>query len=204
MTEPIIPMKSLLNLYNFDKSWCIFLDRDGVINSRFKDDVVDTPEKFKFIDGVKESIAYFSEVFKRIIVVTNQQGIGKGMFTEQDLKNIHNKMLAEITHEGGRIDKIYHCPVMKEHYNFYRKPLPGMALLAKKDFPEIDFRKSFMVGDALSDMRFGKNMKMITVFIGTDRKIVSEHHTLIDYAFESLFEFKVFLKTQTIDSQNSR
>jgi D-glycero-D-manno-heptose 1,7-bisphosphate phosphatase len=204
MTEPIIPMKSFFDSYNFDKNWCVFLDRDGVINNRFKDDVVDTPEKFKFIDGVKESIAYFSEVFKRIIVVTNQQGIGKGIFTEQDLEEIHSKMISEINREGGRIDKIYHCPALKGQNNFYRKPLPGMALLAKKDFPEIDFRKSFMVGDALSDMRFGKNMKMITVFIGTDRKIVSEHHTLIDYAFESLFEFKVFLEKQTIDSQNSR
>lgn len=204
MTEPIIPMKSLLNSNYSDKSWCIFLDRDGVINSQFKEEVIDTPEKFKFIDGVKESIVYFSAVFKRIFVVTNQQGVGKGIFTEQDLKKIHNKMLAEINHEGGRIDKIYHCSVLKEQNNFYRKPLPGMALLAKKDFPEIDFRKSIMVGDTLSDMRFGKNMRMITVFIGTDRKVISEHHTLIDYAFESLFEFKVFLERQTIGNQKSR
>ena len=204
MTECFKPMKSLLNFYDADKSRFIFLDRDGVINCRFKEEVIDTPEKFKFIDGVKESIAYFSEVFKRIIVVTNQQGIGKGLFTEKDLKRIHGKMLAEITQEGGRIDKIYHCPALKEQNNFYSKPLPGMALLAKKDFPEIDFRRSVMVGDTLSDMRFGKSMKMLTVFIGTDREVVSEHQTLIDYAFRSLFELKVFLEKQTIDSQNSR
>ncbi len=197
-------MKSLLNEFQPDKSWSIFLDRDGVINSRYKDEIIDTPEKFKFIDGVKESIAYFSEVFKKIIIVTNQQGIGKGLFKEEDLEKIHAKMLAEIDHNGGRIDKVYYCPALKEKNSFYHKPMPGMALLAKKDFPEINFRKSVMVGDALSDMRFGKSMKMVTVLVGAPRKTVLNNHTLIDYAFKHLFEFKVFLEKQTIESQNSR
>lgn len=197
-------MESLLSSYKADKSWCVFLDRDGVINSRIDEEVIDTPEKFNFIDGVKESIAYFSDVFNRIIIVTNQQGIGKGIFTELDLEQIHSKMLAKIKQKGGTIDKIYFCPALKEQNSFYRKPLPGMALKAKKDFPEIDFRRSIMVGDSLSDMRFGKSVKMITVFIGTDRKVVADNHTLIDYTFESLFDFKVFLEKHTIDSQNSR
>ena len=204
MTESLNPMKSLLNSYFTDKSWCIFLDRDGVINSRFSKEVIDSPEKLNFINGAKQSIAYFSDVFNRIIIVTNQQGIGQGIFTDMDLEQIHSKMLAEIKQEGGRIDKIYFCPAVKEQNSFYRKPLPGMALKAKKDFPEIDFRRSIMVGDSLSDMRFGKSVKMITVFIGTDRKVVSDNHTLIDYTFKSLFDFKVFHEKHTIDSQNSR
>ncbi len=204
MTESFNPMKSQLNSNHNYNIWSIFLDRDGVINSRFLDEVIDTPDKFKFIDGVKESIAYFSEVFNRIIIVTNQQGIGKKLFTEQDIEQIHRKMLAEIKQEGGRIDKIYYCPALKEQNSFYRKPLPGMALKAKKDFPEIEFKRSIMVGDTLSDMKFGKNLKMITVFISSDRKQVAQNHFLIDYAFESLLDFKVFLKNHIIDSQNSR
>ncbi len=204
MTESRKPMKFLSKSYQIDNSWSIFLDRDGVINSRSMGEVIDTPEKFMFIDGAKESITYFSKVFKRIIVVTNQQGINKELFTEQDLEQIHKKMLEEINQEGGKIDKIYFCPVLKEKNSFYRKPLPGMALLAKKDFPEIDFQRSIMVGDSLSDMRFGKSLKMITVFIGTDKKQVSQNGTLIDFAFESLSSFKVFLEKHTIDSQNQR
>jgi D-glycero-D-manno-heptose 1,7-bisphosphate phosphatase len=196
----------MLSLKSFkaDKSWSLFLDRDGVINKRLMDEYVLSPSDFEFTDGAVESIAWFSDVFNRIFVVTNQQGIGKGMMTEQDLKQIHDEMLHEIESKGGRIDKIYHCPALKEERSFYRKPLPGMAIRAKKDFPEIEYRRSVMAGDTLSDMRFGKSMKMVTVFIGKDQKTVSENHTLIDYAFESLSDFKDFLEKQTIENRNSR
>ncbi|MBW6478605.1 MAG: HAD-IIIA family hydrolase [Bacteroidales bacterium] len=194
----------LLKSFKADKSWNLFLDRDGVINKRLMDKYVLSTSDFEFIDGVVESIAWFSGVFNLIFVVTNQQGIGKGMMTEQDLKQIHDQMIGEIESKGGRIDKIYHCPALKDERSFYRKPLPGMAIKAKKDFPEIEFKRSVMVGDTLSDMRFGKSMKMVTVFIGKEQKVVSENHSLIDYAFESLFDFKVFLEKQTIESQNSR
>ncbi len=176
-----------------DKSWTLFLDRDGVINERIMDDYVLNPSQFIWTESAQESIASLSGIFGRVVVVTNQQGIGKGLMTEEDLQQIHQKLLLGVNETGGHIDKIYHCPALKEEGSFFRKPYPGMALKARKDFPEINFKRSVMVGDTISDMLFGKRLKMITVFIGTDKKLISENHTLINFAFPSLKQFKTWL-----------
>lgn len=169
--------------------WTLFLDRDGVINQRFMDHYVLKAEDFVFLPGVCESIAKLAEIFGTVLIVTNQQGIGKGLMTSDDLNDIHQMMLAQIKLSGGRIDKIYYCPGLKEHHPFCRKPSPGMALQARKDFPHIRFKKSVMVGDTLSDMQFGKNMGMKTVLIGSDRDLVKANDRLIDYFFLSLVDF---------------
>ena len=148
-----------------DKSWTLFLDRDGVINKRLVDDYVKSWSEFEFLDAVPESIAKFSEIFGIIVVVTNQQGIGKKLMSEGDLKNIHDNMGETVKNNGGRIDKFYHCPLLKSEEPNCRKPLPVMGLKAKKDFPEIDFKKSIMVGDSISDMEFGRALGMFNVFI---------------------------------------
>lgn len=177
-----------------DKSWTLFLDRDGVINQRNGDEYVLNAEQFLWIQGVQQSIAFLSGVFGRVFVVTNQQGIGRGMMSDNDLSLIHHKLLDGVEKEGGKIDRIYHCPAIMEAGSFFRKPLPGMALQARKDFPDVDFKKSIMVGDTISDMRFGKNLKMITVLIETNKKLVSENHNLINYVFPDLNAFAQFLK----------
>ena len=89
----------------------LFLDRDGVINEKI-DGYVKTYLEFKFIDGVLESLKYLSEYFEKIIIVTNQQGIGKKLMTSDDLDNTYNSMVNEINLSGGRIDKIYYCPCL--------------------------------------------------------------------------------------------
>ncbi len=176
-----------------DKSWSLFLDRDGVINVRKMDAYVLTPDDFIFREEAEKSIARLATLFGPMVVVTNQQGIGKGLMTEDDLNAIHEKMVQAIEAEGGRIDKVYFCPALKETHSFQRKPSPGMALQAKKDFSSIHFKKSVMVGDTLSDMKFGKRLKMVTVFIGEDKGIISRNHVLIDYAFPGLKEFTDFV-----------
>jgi histidinol-phosphate phosphatase family protein len=176
-----------------NRNWTLFLDRDGVINQRKIDDYVLRPEDFVWTIDAPASIAKLSDIFGRIIVVTNQQGIGKGLMTENDLEKIHEKLLFGVKKEDGRIDRIYHCPALKGSGSLYRKPLPGMALQARKDFPEINFKKSIMVGDTISDMKFGKNLKMKTVIIETDKKLISENHKFIDYAFSDLKSFTDFL-----------
>lgn len=183
-----------------DDSWTLFLDRDGVINQRPLNDYVKKPEDFQWIGGVRESIAWLSKVFGQVVVVTNQQGIGKGIMTEQHLDKIHQKMLAEIHEKGGHIDHIYYCPALKEAKSFYRKPKPGMGLLAKKEFPQINFSKSVMVGDTISDMRFGKCLKMLTVYVGLDQRELILNDSLIDFSFNSLTEFSDYLKTKISDT----
>ena len=187
-----------------DKSWFLFLDRDGVINKKLTDASVLFPDDFKFVEGAKESIKWFSDFFARIFIVTNQQAVGDEKMTIQDLEDVHEKMLKEIRSSGGNIDKIYFCTASDNTRSYYKKPSPGMALEAKKDYPEIDFRKSVMVGDTLNDMKFGKSMKMITVFIGYDKKTISDNYRIIDYAFPRLKDLKDFLEKKAIGLKTLR
>lgn len=177
---------NLLSKYHIDNSWTLFLDRDGVINRKLDNDYVKKWSEFEFLPGVLEAIYHFSLIFGRIVVVTNQQGIGKGIYTHEDLSVIHSNMLSEIFVTGGRIDKVYYCPNLVSDNAMDRKPNTGMALKAKKDFPEIEFKKSIMIGDSLSDMEFGKKLEMVTCYITTRVKMDSEKMHLIDYTAESL------------------
>ena len=173
-----------------DNSWTLFLDRDGVINKKLENDYVKSPEQFEFLDGVPESIKLLSNIFGRIIIITNQQGIGKKLMSEQNLSDIHSCMLDIVNKAGGKIDKIYHCPDLDRTGSKNRKPEVGMGLKAKKAFPEINFKKSIMVGDTPQDMTFGKKLNMFTVFIAKDIDCFGNQSTKEwDWHFTSLKEF---------------
>lgn len=165
-------------------TWALFLDRDGVINRRLVDDYVMSWEEFSFLPGVLDAMALFARKFKYIFIVTNQQGIGKGLMSEKDLQNIHDRMIAAIEAAGGRVDAVYFCPALAKDKHSCRKPSTGMALQAKKDFPEIEFGKSIMAGDSVSDMQFGRNAGMHCVFIGNAKPNLDA-----DAVFSSLKEF---------------
>ena len=152
-------------LFSLDSSWTIFLDRDGVINRRKPGSYIKNIRQFEFIDGAKKAIAKLGKKFTKIIVITNQQGLGKGLMTIDELNTVNNYMVNEITKAGGRIDGIYFCPELTTDKNNCRKPAPSMAFKAKKDFPSIDFHKSIIFGDSISDIQFGKNLDMMTVLI---------------------------------------
>ena len=171
-----------------DKSWTLFLDRDGVINSRLPGDYVKTPEQFIFLDGVPEAFRTFSSLFGHIIIVTNQQGIGKGVMTISQLDLIHEKMVNELIRNGGRVDRIFFAPALATDCSFLRKPSVGMGLMARKQFKEIVFKKSIMAGDSVSDMIFGKRLGMKTVMIG-DRKSARQRPELVDFVYPDLLTF---------------
>jgi D-glycero-D-manno-heptose 1,7-bisphosphate phosphatase len=152
-------------MVKFDKTWTLFLDRDGVINNRIVDEYISEWDDFDFISGSIKAIEKLSGIFGRVVVVTNQAGIGKGLMTEKQLHEVHRNLLKTIDLLDGRIDKIYYCPDKPDSKSPNRKPETGMALQAKADFPEIDFAKSVMVGDSNSDMDFGKRLGMTCVFI---------------------------------------
>lgn len=173
----------------FDKSWTLFLDRDGVINVRLIDDYVKNINEFEFLPGVLEAFRIFAEKFGRIIIVTNQQGVGKGLMTLQDVDSVHDYMLKEVENQKGRVDKIYVCPQLKSDPDNFRKPSPRMAYMAQHDFPEIDLEKSVMIGDSNSDIEFGKNAGMFTILIG-DEPVKCKP----DSKFESLLKFAKILK----------
>ncbi len=173
----------------FDKNWTLFLDRDGVINHRLPDDYVKEIDDFRFLPNVLDALQIFNQTFGRILIVTNQQGVGKGLMTESALHSIHQTMIREIKDNNGRIDSVYYCPDLKDSGSFCRKPAIGMGLKAKKEFKEINFKKSLMIGDSVSDMVFGKKLGMKTVFISDNHTKAIQHPELIDLVSASLFDF---------------
>ena len=164
----------------------LFLDRDGTINRRVVDGYVLSWKDFEFLPGVLEAMYRFNGIFDHIVVVTNQQGVGKGLMNHEELAQIHAKMVDEITDNQGRIDQIYYCPQLKVFNPLCRKPNPGMAIQAKQDFPSIEFSRSIMIGDTDSDIQFGKNLGMLTVRIANPD---SDVNVSADITVDSLLEF---------------
>lgn len=177
-----------LQLEEVDESWTLFLDRDGVINHEKKEDYILNREEFRFYDGALTALNRFAGKFGKIIVVTNQRGIGKKLMTEQDLHDIHAYMVSEIEKAGGRIDHIYHCDSL-DNTHPDRKPNPGMAFHAHRDFPTVDLSRSIVAGNKPSDMLFGKNAGIYSVFIATTNPDTPYPHPDIDLRFDSLSDF---------------
>lgn len=175
---------------NFDRSWTLFLDRDGVINHKRENDYVKKWEEFVFLPGALEALQKLGNIFGHIFIVTNQQGIGKGLYSEDDLNDVHRRMMEQVEQTGGRIDRIYFCPGLAKDDPPCRKPNPGMALGAKKDFPSVDLVRSVIVGDSTSDMEMGRRVGMHTVFISSSPR----QSDLIDEQFASLLGFASSIK----------
>jgi histidinol-phosphate phosphatase family protein len=149
-----------------DPSWTLFLDRDGVLNERIVEGYVCAWEDWKWIDGALEALALLSATFGKIVVVTNQRGIAKGLYSEAQLSKIHAKMKADVKAAGGRIDAVYFCPHDRDDGCNCRKPAPGMLLQAAQENKSIDLKHALMVGDSISDMEAAKALKLPAIFIG--------------------------------------
>jgi HAD superfamily hydrolase (TIGR01662 family) len=159
-----------------------------VINHDKVGSYIFTPDEFRFYDGVPEALHHFALLFSHIVIATNQRGVGKGLMTELALLEVHQKMLKGIESAGGRIDAIYYATSLDDNHPD-RKPFTGMAQKAKADFPDIDFSKSIMVGNNLSDMAFGRNAGMHTIFLLTTQPDLALPNPDIDMAYNSLLNF---------------
>lgn len=168
----------------------LFLDRDGVINQRLRGDYVRHPDEFVFEENALAALRLLAGWFCPIVVVTNQAGIGKGLMTHDDVRAVHEKMLAETERAGGRIDAVYYCPHRPDEGCSCRKPAPGMAYQAQRDFPHIAFHDTWMVGDSLSDMQMGVSLGMHTALIvGKDEDADALEHFSVTGRFASLWAF---------------
>ena len=136
-------------------NFTIFLDRDGVINVD-SPDYIKCAEEFHFIAGSAEAIALLSKRGFDVVVITNQSGVGRGMFTCQELESIFYKMTKEVADEGGLIKDIFFCPHTPEDGCLCRKPLPGLILQAIEQYG-IDPARSCMVGDSIRDIECARN-----------------------------------------------
>ena len=144
---------NLVDVQGYDT---LLLDRDGTINVHIIGYYVRKWEDFEFIPIALETMPYFAEHFKHIFIVTNQRGIGKGKYTEQNLADVHQKMVTEIEKIGGRIDGIYYCTAVDDA-DPMRKPNTGMFEQILREHPDVDPVKCIMLGDGDVDRDFAKN-----------------------------------------------
>jgi D-glycero-D-manno-heptose 1,7-bisphosphate phosphatase len=152
-----------------NKTKALFLDRDGVIN--IEKDYLYKIENFEFIDGIFNLCQYYQNLGFIIIVVTNQSGIARGYYTEEDFNELTSWMLKEFSLKNICIKKVYYCPhhpTVSEKCNC-RKPNPGMLLEASKDF-NIDLKNSIIIGDKERDIEAGLNAGLTTAYLFDESK----------------------------------
>lgn len=147
----------------------LFLDRDGTIN--IDKHYVYKKEDFILVEGICDAIKCYIEKGFIAIVLTNQSGVARGLFTEQDVIALHKFADSLLLEKGIKISRWYYCP----HHPIYglgkykvdcncRKPKTGMIEQAIKDF-DIDITQSLLVGDKLEDIECGKKMNIKSIFV---------------------------------------
>ncbi|MCX6154030.1 MAG: HAD-IIIA family hydrolase [Candidatus Kapabacteria bacterium] len=167
------------------KNRAIFFDRDGIVNKRIIGDYIKNTDEFEFIP-------FFIDLFKLIkglnfsaIIISNQQGVGKGIMSFDDLNSVTDFMQLRLELETGfKFDDIYYCTDLHDSQSFNRKPNPGMILNAISKW-KIDRANSYMIGDSLTDVQAGKAASVQTMLIGDyNRKNAPE----ANFIFSSLAE----------------
>ncbi len=148
----------------------MFLDRDGILNEKMPEgQYVTRWEEFRILPGVMQALRRLNEAGLHAIVVSNQRGIARGLYTAAEVAAIHAKFQQLLNSAGAHIDAFLICPHDKGQCNC-RKPLPGLFEQAVARFPEITAETSAMIGDSLSDIEFGRRLGMRTVFVEGDRE----------------------------------
>jgi histidinol-phosphate phosphatase family protein len=134
-----------------------FLDRDGVINRKAPDGrYVTRWEEMELLPGVAVAIASLNRANFHVIVVSNQRCIAKGLVSSHEVEQLHRRMCGELAAADAVIDAVYYCPHDEQPPCTCRKPAPGMLLKAAKDYG-IELRRSWMIGDAETDVAAGRN-----------------------------------------------
>ena len=134
----------------------IVLDRDGVINHD-SEQFIKSPEEWRPIPGSLEAIARLNHAGYRVVVATNQSGVGRGLFDMGTLNTIHEKMHRSLAQVGGRIDAVFFCPHTADSACQCRKPNPGLLLEAGRRF-NVDLSDVPVVGDGLRDLQAAESV----------------------------------------------
>ena len=143
-------------------NWVLFLDRDGVINRRIQNGYVRTWREFEFMNDAIRAISRLTAWAPHTVVLTNQQGVGKNLMSEDDLRNVHQRMREVLAEGGAFLDDVLYCTHLDSKGCVCRKPRAGMALSWLESHPEVDGSMSIMVGDTSSDMGMARNLAALT------------------------------------------
>jgi len=150
----------------------IILDRDGVLNKKApKAEYVKSWQEFEWLPGAKEAICLLKKTGYKIIIVTNQAGIARGMMTETDLSDIHTMIKEDLAKDGTVIDALYHCPHGWNDGCDCRKPKPGMLFQAQKDF-NLDLTRTYFIGDDIRDKQAGDAAGCETLLISSKESLL--------------------------------
>ena len=153
----------------------IFLDRDGVINQHPSYmGYVQMWEEFNFIPNARSAIRELTKNGYRIFVVTNQAGIGRGLYSEETLQDIHCRMATKIAEAGGAIEAVYYCPHHPDAGCECRKPRPGMLKRAAQEH-DIDLSRAYFIGDSTTDVQAGRRAGTKTFLVLTGYGCESYH-----------------------------
>ncbi len=144
---PLVPLAPI------DQPPAIFIDRDGVINQNRKEHVLSW-DQFEFINGSKRALALLNTAGYRVIIITNQAQIDRGLLKAAQLDELHQRMIDEIEAAGGRVAAVYYCPHRPEANCYCRKPKPGLLLNAAEKL-HLDLDSSWFIGDHLTDVEAG-------------------------------------------------
>jgi D-glycero-D-manno-heptose 1,7-bisphosphate phosphatase len=145
----------------------VILDRDGVVNHD-SEQFIKSPDEWKPIPGSLEAIARLNRAGYRVIVATNQSGIGRGLFDAETLVRIHEKMHKALAQVGGRIDAVFYCPHSAEADCACRKPRPGMLLEIGRRF-NLDLTGVPCVGDSQRDLEAAVAVGALPILVLTGK-----------------------------------
>ena len=160
-----------------------FIDRDGVINKEIG--YLHKIEDFHFINGVIDALKYIAEKDYKIVIITNQSGIGRGLYSEDDLIKLNLWMTKSLAKEGIELMGILYCPHSPEDDCHCRKPKPGLFIEAKTKF-NIDMNKSWSVGDKETDIIAARSSGIENTILVRSGHKIDERNTMAKYVIDSL------------------
>ena len=168
----------------------VFLDRDGTVNTEV--DYLSSIKDLRLIRNTAKAIRFLNQNKIKVIIVTNQSGISRGLFSIDDLDNVHDELKRRLRRKSAYIDAIYYCPHHPDEKCSCRKPKKGMFKLAAKDF-DLKLNKCYIIGDKLTDIKAAHNISAKGILVktgygGTEVNRIEKEDIIPDYIADNLYE----------------